>query len=153
MTKTLSDLRLRQIDAKLSRWRLVSSEAIPKGGWLRAIRQALGMTTGQLAGRLGIAQQAVVKFERNEAAGKITLESLARVAAALECRVTYAVVSRKPLADMRRARARAIADSLTKPVAHSMKLEAQGVNDRETRRQCKELADELLRGNPHKLWR
>lgn len=111
------------------------------------------MTTAQLASRLGVAQQAIVKFERNEAAGKITLESLSRVAQALGCRVTYAVVPEKPLAAMRRARALAVADSLTRPVAHSMRLEAQGVSDKETRRQRKELTDDLLRGNPRKLWR
>ena len=153
MTKSISNLRLTQIDSRISPWRRIRSDTVPRGGWLRAIREALGMTSAQLASRLGVAQQAIAKFERNEAAGKITLESLGRVAAALDCRVTYAVVSRKPLADMRRARALAIAESLTKPVAHSMKLEAQGVSEKEMRRQRKELADELLRGNPRKLWR
>ena len=129
MTKSISNLRLTQIDSSISPWRRIRSDTVPRGGWLRAIREALGMTSAQLASRLGVAQQAIAKFERNEAAGKITLESLGRVAAALDCRVTYAVVSRKPLADMRRARALAIAESLTKPVAHSMKLEAQGVSE------------------------
>ena len=141
------------MDAKLANWRRLAPDAAPKGGWLRAIRETLGMTTAQLASRLGVAQQAVAKFERNEAAGKITLQSLARVAEALDCRVTYAVVPAKPLADMRRARALALADALTKPVTHSMKLEAQGISDRETRRQREQLAEELLRGSSRKLWR
>ena len=131
----------------------MGGEVPPRGGWLRAIREALGMSTAQIAGRLGVAQQSIVKFERNEAAGKITLQSLERVAKALGCRVTYAVVPEKPLAEIRRERALALADSLIIPVAHSMKLEAQGVSDKETRRQRKELADELLRGSPRKLWR
>lgn len=111
------------------------------------------MTTGQLASRLGVTQQAIANFERNEAAGKIILQSLERVAKALESRVVYAIVPGKPLAEMRRQRALALADTLVRPVAHSMTLEAQGVSDRETRRQRKELADELLRGDPRKLWR
>ena len=111
------------------------------------------MSAEQLAKRLGIAQQAVAKLERNEAAGKITLASLERVARALGCRVTYAIVPEKPLAEMRRARALVLADSLIKPVAHTMELEAQGVSEKETRRQRKELADEFLRGSPRKLWR
>ena len=102
---------------------------------------------------MGVAQQAIAKFERNEAAGKITLESLTRVAEALDCRVTYAVVPGKPLAEVRRARAMELAEALTKPVAHSMKLEAQGISDKETCRQRKELAEELLRGSSRKLWR
>lgn len=152
MAKTVSNLRLKQMDARLASWRRLT-DAAPNGGWLRAIRETLGMTTAQLARRLGVAQQAIAKFERNEAAGKITLESLARVAGALDCRVTYAVVPGKPLAEMRRARALALAASLTNSVAHSMKLEAQGISDRETRRQRKELAEELLRGSSRKLWR
>jgi predicted DNA-binding mobile mystery protein A len=141
------------MDAKLVSWRRLATDTAPKGGWLRAIRETLGMTTAQLARRVGVAQQAIAKFERNEAAGKITLESLTRVAAALDCQVTYAVVPLKPLAQMRRARALALADALTKPVAHSMKLEAQGISDKETRRQREQLAEELLRGSSRKLWR
>lgn len=153
MSKSLSDLRLKQADERLTPWRRMRTETSPRGGWLRAIREALGMSTAQVASRLGVAQQAIVKFERNEAAGKITLESLERVAKALGCRVTYAVVPDKPLAEMRRERALALADSLIKPVAHSMKLEAQGVSDKGVRRQRKELAEEFLRGSPRKLWR
>lgn len=153
MQKSFSNLRLIQLDTRLAPWRRLDADPAPRGGWLRATREALGVTTAQLARRLGVAPQAIAKFERNEAAGKITLQSLARVAEALGCRVTYAVVSKKPLAEVRRARALALAESLTKPVAHAMKLEAQGVSDKETRRQRKELAEELLRGSPRKLWR
>jgi predicted DNA-binding mobile mystery protein A len=131
----------------------MANDVPPRGGWLRAIRKALGMSTAQLAGRLGVAQQAIANFERNEAAGKITLQSLQRVAQALDCRVVYAVVPNKPLAQMRRARALELADRLVRPVAHSMKLEAQGVSAKETQRQRKELADEILRGSARKLWR
>lgn len=153
MPKTLSSLQLSQVDQRLAPWRRMANDVPPRGGWLRAIRKALGMSTAQLAGRLGVAQQAIVNFERNEAAGKITLQSLQRVAQALDCRVVYAVVPNKPLVQMRRARAQALADQLVRPVAHSMKLEAQGVSDKETRRQRKELTDEILRGSARKLWR
>jgi len=151
--KTLSSLQLSQVDQRLAPWRRMANDVPPRGGWLRAIRKALGMSAAQLAGRLGVAQQAIVNFERNEAAGKITLQSLQRVAQALDCRVVYAVVPNNPLVQMRRARAQALADQLVRPVAHSMKLEAQGVSDKETRRQRKELTDEILRGSARKLWR
>lgn len=153
MPKSFDNLRLKHADAKLIPWRRLRGEVSPRGGWLRAIREALGMSTSQLANRVGVTQQAIVKFERNEAAGKITLASLERVARALGCRVTYAIVPEKSLAEIRRARAVAVADSLVKPVAHSMKLEAQGVKGAETRRQRKQLVDEFLSGSPRKLWR
>ena len=152
MSKSFDNLRLKHTDAKLAPWHRLRSEP-PRGGWLRTIRKALGMSTAQLANRLGVSQQAIAKFERNEAAGKITLASLERVARALGCRFTYAIVPEKPLVEMRRDRALALADSLIKPVTHTMKLEAQGVSEKETRRQRKELADEFLRGSSRKLWR
>ena len=38
----------------------------PPRGWIRAIRQALGMTTGQLAQRMGVKQPRVVELEKSE---------------------------------------------------------------------------------------
>jgi len=64
----------------------------------------------------------------------------------------YALVPEKSLDDMRRARAGALASTMMKPVAHSMKLEAQALSEKEARRQRQELVEELLRGNPRKLW-
>jgi predicted DNA-binding mobile mystery protein A len=153
MIKSYSDLKLRQTEERLVPWGRMQTTDAPHGGWLRAIREALGMSAAQLARRMGVSQQSIAKLERNEATSKITLESLERVAHALGCRVTYAIVPEKPLAKMRRERALVLADSLIKPVAHSMKLEGQSVSEKETRRQRKELAEEFLRGSPRKLWR
>jgi|GraSoiStandDraft_4_1057263.scaffolds.fasta_scaffold209218_2 predicted DNA-binding mobile mystery protein A len=146
------NLGLRQVDVRLKRWRRFEQESPPKGGWLRTIREALGMTTAQVARRLGVTQQTVAKLEKSEAAGTISLESLARVAAALGCKVAYAVISRQSLQKVRRVRAQQLATALTRKVSHTMKLEAQGVRARELERQRKLLAEELLRGNSRKLW-
>ncbi|MBI3936221.1 MAG: mobile mystery protein A [Betaproteobacteria bacterium] len=125
----------------------------PRSGWIRAVREALGMTQSQLAAQLGIARQTVDDLERAEAGRRITLESLDRLALAMGCRVVYAVVPEKgSLDDLRRRRALALADALQKRAEHSMKLEAQGVGKREADRQRKLLAEALLRGSPRKLW-
>jgi len=126
---------------------------VPPGGWLRAVREALGITQAQLARRLGISRQSLQDFERAEAEGRITLESLERVARALDCRLVYAVVPENgSLDDIRMRRAEAVADRLLKPTSHSMKLEAQGVSERERKRQRKLLIESLLRESPRKLW-
>ncbi|MBI4203835.1 MAG: mobile mystery protein A [Betaproteobacteria bacterium] len=153
MTVTYRLLKLEQTDQLLRPWRRLTDTAKPRGGWIRAVREALGMTTVQLAKRLGVTQQAVTAFEKNEATGKITLESLEKLASAMDCRIVYAVVpNASPLAEMRRARARALAERQVKRVSHSMKLEDQGVGAREEKRQLEQLTDELLRGSPRKLW-
>ena len=125
----------------------------PPGGWLRAVREALGITQAQLARRMHISRQSLQDFERAEAEGRITLDSLARVAGALDCRMVYAVVPENgSLDDIRIRRAEAVADRLLKPTSHSMKLEAQGVSERERKRQRKLLVESLLRESPRKLW-
>lgn len=121
---------------------------------MRAIREALGMTQMHLATRLGISRQTLQGLERAEANRRITLDSLDRLAKAMDCRLVYALVPEKgSLEDVRARRAQEVADELLKSTEHSMKLESQGVSARESKRQRKLLVDSLLRGSSRKLWR
>lgn len=154
MTKTYTDLQLRQLDERLRPLRAFANTSRPRSGWIRAVRQALGMTQPQLAARLGLTRQSLNDLERAEAGGRITLESLERVAKALGCRLSYAIVpATGSLAATRTQRAGEIADRQLKAVSHSMKLEGQGVTAKELARQRRRLVDELLRGSGRKLWR
>ena len=65
-----------QLDRKLAALRPFLSTLRPERGWLRAIRQALGMTTAQLAKRLDVSQPRIVEIEKGEADRTITLKSL-----------------------------------------------------------------------------
>lgn len=152
MTMTYRLLKLEQTDRLLRPWQRLKDATIPRDGWIRTVREALGMTTVQLAARLRVTQQAVAEFEKSEAAGKMTLESLNKLANALGCKLVYAIIPDKPLAEIRHDRAVAKAQALLKTVSHSMQLEAQGVGKNEERRQLNRLVDELLRGSPRKLW-
>jgi predicted DNA-binding mobile mystery protein A len=71
--------------------------ARPPDGWVRSIRNAMGMTAAQLGKRLGVSQQRALVIEKSENSGRITLASLARAAEALDCRLVYAIVPRSPL--------------------------------------------------------
>src|ERR1039458_422258 len=101
--------------------------ASPVPGWIKAIREALGMSTAQLAKRLAVKQPSVVALEQSEAKGTIELATLRRVADALDCTLVYALVPNKPLEAMVRDRARAFARRRLEPVEHSMLLEDQKV--------------------------
>jgi len=47
--------------------------ARPPKGWLRAIRDALGMTTAQFAQRrLGVSQPRIIELEQSEVSGGVT---------------------------------------------------------------------------------
>lgn len=116
--------------------------APPPRGWVRAIRDALGMSTRELAARLGVTSSYVSKLEANEASGAITLATLQRAAAALGCRLEYTLVPERPLDEMVMGQARRKARSLLDPVSHSMALEDQGVEmDAEIEELARDLAD------------
>lgn len=99
----------------------------PARGWVRAIRDALGMTTGQLAERLGITQSSVSKLEASEAAGSIRLSSLAAAAEALGCTLVYALVPNESLDAAVKSRARDVAARELGAVDVTMALEDQQV--------------------------
>lgn len=79
----------RQLDKHLSQEPYADVFARPPRGWIKAIREALGMTTKQLAQRLGVVQSRIVAIEKAEVSGSITLDSLERAAHAPDCRLVY----------------------------------------------------------------
>jgi predicted DNA-binding mobile mystery protein A len=128
--RTDSRRRGRQrLDERLSALRPIDRLHAPPKGWIRAIRDALGMTGVQLAARLGVKPQAVDAMEKSEASGSIQLSTLRRAAEALDCTLVYALVPNSSLEDTVSRRARKIAIRDLQRVAHTMKLEAQATGD------------------------
>src|SRR5271154_7181917 len=105
--KRLSTQSRSRLDQRFQELGAVMRYTSPARGWIKAVREALGMTTAQLARRLGIRQPSVVALEQSEAKGTIELATLRRVAEALDCTLVYALVPKKPLEDIVRERARA----------------------------------------------
>lgn len=97
----------------------------PRSGWIRAIRDALGMSTNELAKRVGLSKGRIGQIERAEQDRSLTLGTLERVAAALDCRVEYLLVPNWPLDDMVWEQARAKAAAEIAAVDHTMALENQ----------------------------
>lgn len=124
----------------------------PPKGWLRAIRDALGMTSAQLAKRLDVSQPRIIELEQSEAGGNVTLNTLQRAAGALGCKLVYALVPERPLAEIVRARAEKIAAIQSRAVEHTMKLEDQAVTDKTAARELRERRVEQLLQRPARLW-
>ena len=97
----------------------------PPRGWVRAIREALGMTTAELGQRMGITQSRVSQIERSEELGSIRLDTLERAAQALNCQVRYVFVPNEPLEEMVQRQARLRAQAEVDAVTHTMALEDQ----------------------------
>ena len=145
------DKAARALDMRLARVRDGSVDRPPRG-WLRAIRDALGLTTKQLARRLGVSQPRIVALEKGEIEETVTLASLRRAAEALDCRLIYALVPDRPLVDTLRERVEKVADAHMARLNHTMRLENQALASDDQRRQRDNLVDALLRGGARRLW-
>ena len=86
---------IRHLDKRFASLRPLAKNARPPKGWLRAIRDALGMTTAQLARRLGVSQPRIIELEQSEISGGVTLNTLQRAAEALGCRLVLYACSGK----------------------------------------------------------
>jgi predicted DNA-binding mobile mystery protein A len=126
MRNNFRHLRLNQLDRSLGPYRAAGKILRPPKGWIRAIRQALGVSSGELARRLGTSRQLPLQLEKGEAADSITLRSLRGVADALDCDLVYALVPRADsMQELIETRARAKAKKNVLDVEHSMALEDQ----------------------------
>jgi len=129
----------------------MKAEHAPRRGWVREIRDALGISQSQLAARAGVSRATVQQWERAEARRRITLMSLDRIAAAMDCRIAFAIVPKGgTLDDIRRRQAFARAEILLNEKVKSNKTPPRP-GDLERRRE--RLAAKLLRGSSRKLWR
>lgn len=126
MRSEFRNLRLKQLDRSLEPYRAARKIPRPSKGWIRTIRQALGLSSGELARSLGTSRQLPLQLEKSEAEDRITLKSLRAVANVLDCDLVYALV---PRADTMEAlvenRARNEAKKRVLGVEHSMALENQ----------------------------
>jgi predicted DNA-binding mobile mystery protein A len=123
--------------------------ASPVRGWIKAVREALGMSTAQLAKRLGVKQPSVIALQQSEAKGTIELATLRRVAEALDCTLVYALVPNQPLEAIVRDRARTFVRRRREPVEHSMLLEDQQVTAKDAGARLDEIVRET---NPRLFW-
>ncbi len=141
-----------QLDASLQRLSPLLDVTAPPKGWIRAIRDALGMTAKQLANRLGVAQQAVARIEKEELAGSVTIKTMRRIAECLDCVFVYGFVPRTSLEETVARQAKKVAAQHLAQASQTMSLENQALSKRETEQALSELADELTRTLPSNLW-
>ena len=121
--------------------------ARPQQGWLKTIREFLGMTTTQLAKRLEISQPRIVAMEKNERNVKIS--TMERIADVLNCDFSYAFVPRENIDDIIYNQAKKKALKILDKVNKNMGLENQLVKTDDL---LKDIIEELLDGNIARIW-
>lgn len=145
-------LRLNQVDRNLAQAKALFFNVPQYDGWIKTVREALGMSTRQLAKRLNASQSVVTSAERNELVHTITLAQLDKLADALGCKVVYALIPESSLEAMVNERAEAIAQSQVSMVQHTMRLEDQSVGQDFSEQQINIIKQKLLEGKWSKLW-
>lgn len=132
-----------------------SPPAKPAAGWIRSIRQALGMSRAQLAGRLGVTPATVADLERSEARGTISLNTLQKVASGLGLQLHYGLtpIKGKSFEVLIIEQAQKIARERIRRVSHTMALEDQAIDEKTRESQLKRAVERLLAGSRRALWR
>jgi predicted DNA-binding mobile mystery protein A len=141
-----------QLDASLQRFAALRTVTPPQKGWVRAIRDALGMTAKQLAGRLGVSQQAVTHVENTELSGSVTIKTMRRIAESLDCVFVCGFIPRSSLEATLRKQAEKVAATRLAQASQTMALEDQALSTGENKKVLSDLVDELVDTLPSKLW-
>jgi predicted DNA-binding mobile mystery protein A len=124
-TRTATQQARQALDRRLIPLGPSAQYAPPRLGWIRAVRDALGMSAKDLAARLGVTGYAVRSMEAGERSGGIRLDSLRRAAEAMDCQLVYAFIPNQSLEETVQYQARWILEEQVGRVRQTMALEAQ----------------------------
>lgn len=143
---------LDQLDASLLRYTLLRDASAPQKGWIKAVRNALGMSGQQLGKRLGVSRMRVATMEQAEVTGATTLKTLRRAAEAMDCVLVYALVPKTSLKKTLQRQARRKAERDTVRASRSMALENQALARDEMDKVVETAAAGLLDKMPKTFW-
>jgi predicted DNA-binding mobile mystery protein A len=115
-------LQRRQLDGWLSALPALDP---PRTGWIRTIRDALGMSLAQLGRRLGVSPQSVLSLEQRELEETISVGKLREAADAMGCELRVVFLPRTSLEEAVREQATRQARAERQRLLHTMRLEAQ----------------------------
>ncbi|NOQ23136.1 MAG: mobile mystery protein A [Candidatus Aegiribacteria sp.] len=150
--KTNNKLVREQLQITLAKFQPMLAIPIPPKGWIRAVRNALGMSGRQLAERMGVTKQRVSIIEKREIDASVTLKTLRRAAEAVECVFVYAIVPRTSLEEITRNRAQRVAGKRLARASHTMKLENQALGKKENMEILSNMIEEIMDKLPSNLW-
>ena len=119
-------LQIQQLNGKMLAYASVQKVVPPPTGWIKAIRNAIGMSMLQLGNRLSITKQSVQDIERREKDGSITIKALREAARALDMQLIYGFVPKDGSLELLIERkAKELATQIVMRTNNTMKLEDQ----------------------------
>lgn len=146
-------LQIQQLNSKMLAFASLQKVAPPPTGWIKAIRNAIGMSMLQLGKRLSITKQSVQDIERREKDGSISIKALRETARALDMQLIYGFVpndgSLEALIDRK---AKELATQIVQRTSNSMKLEDQENSKQRIEKAIEERAAIIKNEMPKTLW-
>lgn len=146
-------LQIQQLNGKMVAFTSLQKVAPPPTGWIKAIRNAIGMSMLQLGKRLSITKQSVQDMESREKDGSISIKALREAARALDMQLVYGFVpndgSLEALIDRK---ARELAKQIVMRTNNSMKLEDQENSKQRVEKAIQERAIAIKTEMPKTLW-
>lgn len=115
----------RTLDNRLKKFPKKEEFTVPRQGWIKSIREALGMSAADLGDRMGITRQSVLTLEDSESDGRAGMDSLKRAAKAMDCSFVYAFIPNSSLENILQKQIEKVIAQRMRNVSHSMKLEDQ----------------------------
>jgi len=146
-------LQFQQLNEKIDHLTGLQHVIVPPIGWIKAIRNGIGMSMEQLGKKLSITKQGVMDIEKREKEGAITIKSMQEIAKAMDMKLVYGFVPiAGSLEQMIETRAMEMAKKIVERTSNSMKLEDQENSKERIENAIKERAAEIINKTPKILW-
>jgi predicted DNA-binding mobile mystery protein A len=92
MRRIARQLARKRLDEEMRPYRRAGMNPDPTNGLLRAVRQALRVPVAEIARKMGVVRSVVFDLEARELKNTILLQSMSRMAEAMDCKVVYGIV-------------------------------------------------------------
>ena len=146
-------LQFQQLNEKIDQLTGLQHVIVPPIGWIKAIRNGIGMSMEQLGKKLSITKQGVMDIEKREKEGAITIKSMQEIAKAMDMKLVYGFVPNEgDLEQMIETRAIEMAKKIVERTSNTMKLEDQANSKERIEKAIKERASEIINNTPKILW-
>ena len=146
-------LQFQQLNEKMDQLTGLQHVIVPPIGWIKAIRNGIGMSMEQLGKKLSITKQGVMDIEKREKEGAITIKSMQEIGKAMDTQFVYGFVPKAgSLEQMIEYRALEIASKIVERTSTTMKLEDQVNSKERIEKAIKERATEIINKTPKILW-
>jgi predicted DNA-binding mobile mystery protein A len=141
---SIDNLALVQIERRLKPLRKYAGNTKLRTGWIHYMRTTIGMTLKNLADRARISVSTVAQSEKREIQGKVTLDTLQKLAAAMDCELIYAFIPKTEIQILLKEKALAKAQKILSKANTHMSLEDQEVQQ-SMKERIERLAEKLIR--------